>query len=163
VGLKVKAIIVAFGILETSTDLISDLQKNFEVNTYQYLSVVENALNYVAKNQEVELHITSSILADFSRDSVFAYSLSKQNMEKSLKYLLRSRNLKMLKIYCWKLAYVDTNLNKSRTKSIIYTTLKVVENISANTKMPGTYYLPKIAKFPSKILGYFPAIAAKLN
>ena len=159
----VRAIVIAFGILESDNNLTTDLRNNFDVNTFQYLNVVEKSLDFIAKNKDVELHVTSSVLADFSRDSVFAYSLSKESMEKGFKYLVRLKNMKKTRIYIWKLAYVATNLNKTRTKSKIFTTLESIEKSSAATEKPGSYYLPKSARFPSKILNHLPELAAKLD
>lgn len=159
----VKAIIIAFGLLESSNNLVSDIRKNFEVNVFQYLDVVQQAINVASKKSEVEIHLTSSILADFSRETIFGYSLSKEVMEKSIRHLVRSKQIHNSSIYIWKFAFVATPLNKSRDKSIIFTKLETIATFAAHTNKPGTYYLPKIARYPSRFLRHVPKIAAKLD
>jgi hypothetical protein len=159
----VKAIVIAFGLLETSSNLVSDLRHNFEVNVFQYLDVVQKAISFASKRSEVEIHLTSSVLADFSRDTIIGYSLSKEVMEKSIRYLVRNKEIYNSSIYIWKFAFVATPLNKARDKSKIFTKLESIEAFAARTNKPGTYYLPRIARFPSRILRHLPKIAAKLD
>ena len=158
-----QAIIIAFGILASENNYLEDLQNNFEVNVLQYLRICEIALCYLKENKDTELHVTSSLVADFSRDSIFAYSQSKKVMEESLLFMQRRWKQDALRLFIWKLAYVKTKMNIGRQESIISTTLKSIENAALVKKVPGVYYLPPSAKYPSRILRHFPLIAAKID
>lgn len=160
---EISAIVVAFGILESEHDYIEDLVTNFDVNVFQYLRTCENAIKFIHQSQLTELHITSSVLADFSRDSIFAYSQSKSIMEESILFMLRKYNYAELRIFIWKLSFVKTKMNSMREESIISTNLKSIETAAARLTHPGTYYLPKFAKYPSRILRHFPRIAVRLD
>jgi len=157
------AIVVSFGILQNSGDVVSDLRENIEVNVFQYLDVCAQALAYLDKHEGVELHVTSSVLADFSRSSVFAYSISKNTMEKTLRHLAKLMKSKNLRIFYWKFAFVATPMNADRSKSQIFTKVESIEKAANTYTRPGTYYLPRFAKLPSRILSHFPRITEKLR
>lgn len=160
---QIKSIIIAFGVLESEKNYLEDLETNIEINVFQYLKVCAKATDFLAANPKTELHITSSIVADFSRESIFAYSLSKSIMEDSLRFMLRNSGLEKASIFFWKLSFVNTKMNSNREKSIISTNLESITSAAENVSRPGTYYLPKFAKFPSRILHHFPQITKRLG
>lgn len=160
---ELNAIVISFGVLKTEGDLLESLKENLEVNTIDYLAVCLKALAFLEKDNQVELHVTSSLLADFSRDSVFAYAASKSLMEKTFMYILRKIHLKASKIFLWKIAFVDTKLNAFRGRSAIFTTVKSIEKRVSRQSKPGVFYLPRIAKYPSRALGHFPKISLKFD
>lgn len=159
----IKAIVIAFGVLNESGKFLEDLESNFQVNVIQYLEVFEKSLILQSENREMEIHITSSILADFDRDSIWAYSSSKAVMERSVNYLLRNNEVDLRKVFVWKLAFVESRLNRSRKKSIIFATVESIERRVSRMPHPGEYYVPKLAKYPSRFLRHFPYIARKLG
>jgi NAD(P)-dependent dehydrogenase (short-subunit alcohol dehydrogenase family) len=160
---QIEAIIVAFGVLESRDNYLEDLKLNLDVNVLEYLKVCVDSLEFVKNNVKTELHVTSSILADFSRESVFAYASSKNLMESSFLHLQRQMKQEKAQVYVWKLAYVDTKLNLYRKKSPMFTTLASIEKAAVKYSQPGIYYLPRIVKFPSKILGHFPSVSMKIQ
>jgi len=62
------AIIVSFGVFDSSENLIQSIDLNLKVNTFEYLNVLEKIVSSPHLTDYVEIHVTSSLLADFSRN-----------------------------------------------------------------------------------------------
>ena len=65
---KIMAIIVSFGVFDSSENLIQSIDLNLKVNTFEYLNVLEKIVSSPHLTDYVEIHVTSSLLADFSRN-----------------------------------------------------------------------------------------------
>jgi short-subunit dehydrogenase len=147
---EVVAVVIALGNLHHHrTDFVSSLEKNFEVNVFLYLKVLERILAELEIAKGVEIHLTSSILADFTRGEVAAYSYSKQTMQKAAEYLLK-RNRK--NAFIWKFAFVDSPLNLGRSRSSVYTTASSIERYATRRRRAGIYYVPPVSRVPSRVL-----------
>ena len=79
---EINAVVLAFGLLDyQKDDFHVSLERNYEVNVFLYLKVLSNLISRIENNEEMEIHITSSVLSDFTREEVAAYSFSKQTMQ----------------------------------------------------------------------------------
>lgn len=142
---KLKMIaVISFGVLVEEKDDISfynNLTHHLDVNTFQPLKIL-NALKPISTFLEV--HLISSILADFIRPSLYSYSFSKSFLEILLKDEFNKKN-NMGNLYIWKPAYVASKLNEGRSSSFIRTNPVRIEKIVSNTKSGGFLYIPKFA------------------
>jgi hypothetical protein len=152
---EIAAIVISFGVLDSSESLSKSLDLNIGVNTFEYLKVLEKIIESPKLNPKTEIHITSSLLADFSRNSVFIYSLSKQVTEKII-----SQRIKPVynNLFIWKLSFVHSPLNSNRLQSFVKTSPQLIEEFSEKYSKPGTYYMPRYSRYPSLLLKSFPAI-----
>ena len=138
--------IISFGVLieeKNSEDFFQNLKHHLDVNTFQSFKLFEFLLRL---NKTNEVHIVSSILGDFVRPSLYSYSFSKNLLE----ILIDNLNLKNKinnRYFIWKPAFVESNLNKGRTPSLIKTNPKKITNLVSKTSKSGSYYIPKYAVF----------------
>lgn len=154
----VKAIIFSFGILKLDkNDFAENFSNNFQVNVIQPLRLLEEIAKSNPRGNAFEIHLVSSILADFTRKSLFSYSLTKQIIEKIFMERLKTEQHN---IFIWKFAFVDSPLNSGRAKSMIYTTTRTIEKKGKSCRKSGTYYVPSFSKFPSKVLKVFPKLTS---
>lgn len=137
--------VVSYGILieeEVSFNVVN-YKKQIEINALDQIELISSILNF--KNIK-EIHIASSILADFIRPTLYSYSISKQILSKHVKYLFKNAKYLNLKIFEWKFSFVNTNLNKNRKPSFLKTNIKTIENIIVKKDLQGIYYVPSYAK-----------------
>lgn len=160
---KIVAIIISFGVMSHAETFLESLKEDLEVNVVEYLSVVRKCLTFMLQNESIELHITSSILADFSRRSILSYSLSKSIMEVSLIRMIEDFERSKANVYIWKPAFVRTPLNLNRKTSFVSTSLSSISKKVEKTKNSGQHYIPGITFIPSKFLRSFPAISRFLK
>jgi NADP-dependent 3-hydroxy acid dehydrogenase YdfG len=136
---------------------------HLETNTNSTMRIFEKILEARIDNGFTEIHLTSSLLADFVRPSLFSYSISKFITERYILSLNKFCGKHGVGIFIWKFAFVATKLNENRKKSIISTNFKAIsENARKKTK-PGVYYIPWWSKTPSKILKHLPGLAEKFK
>jgi len=137
-------VVISFGVLVEEKNDISfynNLTHHLDVNTFQSLKILDELKPI---NSFLEVHLISSILADFIRPSLYSYSFSKSFLEILLKdELYRENNIENL--YIWKPAYVASKLNEDRSPSFIKTNPEKIEKIVSNTKSGGFLYIPKFA------------------
>jgi hypothetical protein len=153
---KIVAVVLAFGVLDRQEgDFLVSLERNYEVNVFMYLRVLSKVISNVANNEGKEIHITSSVLSDFTREEVAAYSFSKQTMQSVAELLLQKHSDQT---FFWKFAYVDSPLNNDRVRSPIFTTPESIETAAFKRAKGGTYYVPQIARIPSRFLFHFPRL-----
>tara|TARA_B100000035_G_scaffold252687_1_gene221989 strand:- start:153 stop:881 length:729 start_codon:yes stop_codon:yes gene_type:complete len=135
-------VVISFGVLVEEKNDISfynNLTHHLDVNTFQPLKIL-SALKPI--DSFLEVHLVSSILADFIRPSLYSYSFSKSLLEILLKDELYREN-NMDNLYIWKPAYVASKLNEGRGPSFIKTNPDKIEKIVSNTKSGGFLYIPK--------------------
>lgn len=137
--------VISYGILieEEVSFNISNYRNQIEVNALQQVELFSNLIN---KKNTYEMHIASSILADFTRPSVYSYSVSKQILSKHIKHFLNTSKSINSKIFEWKFSFVKTNLNKYRNPSLIKTDLKHIENTVSKKNKQGIHYVPAYAQ-----------------
>jgi hypothetical protein len=152
---KIRAIVISFGVLDSSEDLIQSIDLNFNVNTFEYLTVLKKIISSPHLTDDIEIHVTSSLLADFSRNSALIYALSKQATERIIlqKIMPFHKN-----IFTWKLSYVDTPLNSGRSRSPIKTSKGEIQKCAEKKSKPGMYYIPKYARIPALFLKSLPTL-----
>jgi hypothetical protein len=152
-GYNFRAVIIAFGILDESKSIGQSMEINLGVNCVEVIKTLENAVSASIVKATTEIHYTSSLLADFTRNSVYPYALSKMITERTINKYIEPihRNL-----FIWKYAYVQTSLNASRRPSVISSTLEEVTNLAIEIKKPGSHYVPRFAKIPSSLLRNLP-------
>jgi hypothetical protein len=150
-----KAIIISFGVLEVGTKTSSVLAANLQVNTIETLRTIENLMLSGAARKNTEIHFTSSLLADFTRESVFSYSVSKSLVERVI-----IKDLKPIHklLFIWKLPYVATKLNSGRPPSPISVSLEGITRYARIRRRPGVHYVPKFSRYPCTLLKAFPQI-----
>ena len=151
----ITAIIISFGVLDSSENLIQSLDLNFRVNTFEYLNVLEKIVSSPHLTDDVEIHVTSSLLADFSRKSALVYALSKQVTERIILQKIKPLHNNL---FIWKLSYVDTPLNSGRPTSSIKTSKIEIQNYAERKSNPGMYYVPNYSRIPALFLRSLPAL-----
>jgi hypothetical protein len=137
-------VVISFGVLvEEKNDInfFNNLTHHLDVNTFQPIKILDELKPI---NSYLEVHLISSILADFIRPSLYSYSFSKSFLEILIKDELRREN-SIENLYIWKPAYVATMLNKGRSPSFIKTNPDKIEKIVSNTRSGGFLYIPKFA------------------
>ncbi len=152
---QIVAIIVSFGVLDSSENLIQSIDLNFKVNTFEYLNILEKIISSPHLTDDVEIHVTSSLLADFSRNSALIYALSKQVTERVILQKVKPIHKN---IFIWKLPFVDTPLNSGRSRSPIKTSERAILNCAEKKTKPGMYYIPKYSRIPALFLKSLPAL-----
>ena len=160
---KIVAIIISFGVMSRADTFLESLKEDLDVNVFEYLNVVRKCLSLMLQNESLELHLTSSILADFSRRSILSYSLSKSIMEVSLIRMMEDFERSKENVYIWKPAFVRTPLNIDRKTSFVSTSLSSVSKKVEKTKNAGQHYIPGFTIIPSRILRSFPRISKFLK
>tara|TARA_B100000073_G_scaffold260324_1_gene220059 strand:- start:58 stop:801 length:744 start_codon:yes stop_codon:yes gene_type:complete len=143
-------VVISFGVLVEEKNDISfynNLTHHLDVNTFQPLKIL-SALKPI--DSFLEVHLVSSILADFIRPSLYSYSFSKSFLEILLKDQLYREN-NMDKLYIWKPAYVASKLNEGRSPSFIKTNPEKIEKIVSNTKSGGFLYIPKFTVILTRV------------
>jgi hypothetical protein len=148
-----RAIIVAFGILDESKSISQSIERNLDVNCIEAIKTLENVVGSSIVEATTEIHYTSSLLADFTRNSVYPYALSKMITERTIRKYIEPIHHNF---FIWKYAYVQTNLNASRRPSLISSTLEQVTNLAIKIRKPGRHYVPRIARIPSSLLRNLP-------
>lgn len=157
---QITAIVISFGVLDSSENLIESLSLNFTVNNFEYLNVLEKIVSSPILSRDIEIHITSSLLADFTRNSVLIYSLSKQVTEKIIVHRIKPKHNNL---FIWKLSYVDTPLNLGRSRSLVKTSKREILKCAEKKSRPGVYYIPKYSRVPASILRSLPAFHRFIN
>jgi hypothetical protein len=152
---KIRAIVISFGVLDSSEDLIQSIDLNFNVNTFEYLTVLKKIISSPHLTDDVEIHVTSSLLADFSRNSALIYALSKQATERIILQKIKPFHKNF---FTWKLSYVDTPLNFGRSRSPIKTSKIKIQNCAETKSKPGMYYIPKYSRIPALFLKSLPTL-----
>jgi hypothetical protein len=152
---QVIAIIVSFGVLDSSENLSQSLDLNFSVNTFEYLNVLEKIVSSPHLTDDVEIHLTSSLLADFTRKSAVVYALSKQVTERIILQKIKPFHPNL---FIWKLSYVDTPLNSGRSRSPIKTSKGEIRNCAEKKSKPGMYYIPRYSRIPALFLRSLPTL-----
>jgi hypothetical protein len=150
-----KAVVVSFGILQSGTSLRSSLEANISVNTFETLKTLEKLFLSGVVKPETEIHFTSSLLADFTRESVFGYATSKTLTEQ---VLIREIKPVHKLLYIWKLAFVESKMNSDRKPSLIRINLEAITKYAKIQKCPGIHYIPKFSKYPSILLKALPQL-----
>jgi hypothetical protein len=148
-----QAIIIAFGILDESKSIGQSIERNLGVNCVETIKTLENVVNSSIVKATTEIHYTSSLLADFTRNSVYPYALSKMITERTIRKYIEPIHHNL---FIWKYAYVQTNLNANRRPSVISSTLEQVMNLAIEIKKPGSHYVPRFARIPSSLLRNLP-------
>ena len=152
---NLSAIVIAFGILDESKSIGRSMEMNLGFISLESIKTLENVVTAEIINPRTEIHYTSSVLADYTRNSVYIYTLSKSITEKAiLKYIKPIHP----NLFIWKYAYVQTNLNKDRSPSVIRSTLEEVYTLAIRTKKPGMHYVPRFARIPSSLLRVVPLL-----
>jgi hypothetical protein len=152
---QIMAIVVSFGVFDSSENLIESIDLNLKVNTFEYLNVLEKIVSSAHLTDDVEIHVTSSLLADFSRNSALIYALSKQVTER---VILQKMKPFHKNLFIWKLAYVDTPLNSGRSRSPIKTSKREILKNAEKKSKPGIYYIPKYSRIPALFLKSLPTL-----
>lgn len=152
---QILAIIVSFGVFDSSENLIQSMDLNLKVNTFEYLNILEKIVSSPYLTDDVEIHVTSSLLADFSRNSALIYALSKQVTERVILQKIRPFHKN---IFIWKLSYVDTPLNSGRSRSPIKTSEREILKCAEKKTKPGMHYIPKYARIPALFLKSLPTL-----
>ena len=132
--------ILSFVVLRPDDDhieFIDNLKFHLNINTHETFNIGKEIIMY---ENYTELHIVSSILADFVRPTLKSYSLSKIYMNELIQKLISPKNKE--KIFIWKPAFVDSNLNKDRTPSFLKTNSTQIRRYVFQNKLGGTYYIP---------------------
>ena len=141
-----KLVIISFGVLvEEGKNLVfkDNLKYHLEVNTFQNIKILKNLILF---NNLTEIHIVSSILADFIRPSIMSYSISKNLLELMIENLNLSKELKN-RIFIWKPAFVNSKLNKGRKPTLLKTEPEKISKVVSKTTTGGKHYLPKVSVF----------------
>ena len=162
-----KIFIIAFGFLEieNSNKLnIELLEKSISINTIDVLRCIKLIIQHATSNS-IEIHVTSSILADAIRPSLFSYSISKSILSHGIEFLRNELgdNTRTINLFHWKLSFVPTKLNSGRKKSLVTTTPEKISDISARKFKGGVYYVPAISKHLMRFLSYNPKILKLLD
>lgn len=147
--------ILSFGVLK-SDNLSLDFDNfdyHLKVNTMDPLKIYEFLLK---KTNFDEIHIVSSVLADFIRPSLTSYSLSKFLLSKMVERSTDSDIEKIKKVFTWKVSFVDSDLNKGRKSILIKTNPKKIRKKVKNIRSGGIYYIPGYSKV-------FSILASKLT
>jgi len=152
---QIMAIIVSFGVFDSSESLIQSIYLNIKVNTFEYLNVLEKIVSSPHLTDDVEIHVTSSLLADFSRNSALIYALSKQVTERVILQKIKPFHKNL---FIWKLSYVDTPLNSGRSRSPIMTSAREIIKCAEKKSKPGMYYVPKYSRIPALFLKSLPTL-----
>ncbi|OUX36523.1 MAG: hypothetical protein CBE33_05400 [Candidatus Pelagibacter sp. TMED273] len=137
--------ILSFGVLREENKevkFIDNLRYHLDINTFEKI----NILRFLEKNyKHSEVHIVSSILADFIRPSVVSYCLSKMLLDVYLQEI--NGNYFDKNLFIWKPAFVISNLNRGRNASFLKTNTKKITN-SVTSKVKGdAYYIPFYSKY----------------
>tara|TARA_B110000438_G_scaffold263910_1_gene276214 strand:- start:1563 stop:2258 length:696 start_codon:yes stop_codon:yes gene_type:complete len=146
--------ILSFGVLKSESKEVSyseNLKFHLEINTFQILEIFKSIIK---KKEFTEIHIVSSILADFIRPSISSYCLSKNLLDVFIYEQLNKTSRK--KIYIWKPAFVDSDLNKNRKPTFLKTSSDEIEKYISKKYEGGTYYIPFYSR-------YLTILAKKLN
>tara|TARA_B100000579_G_scaffold258178_1_gene212582 strand:- start:327 stop:1037 length:711 start_codon:yes stop_codon:yes gene_type:complete len=136
-----KIIIISYGVLveeKKNKDLSENLIYHLEINTFQQYEILKRLINI---NNLLEVHIVSSILGDFIRPSLYSYSTSKSLLE----LLIDNLNIYKEKIFIWKPAFVQSQLNIGRKESFLKTSPDKIEKIVSKKFVGGKYYIPSIS------------------
>jgi hypothetical protein len=152
---KIMAIIISFGVFDSSENLIQSIDLNLKVNTFEYLNVLEKIVSSPHLTDDVEIHVTSSLLADFSRNSALIYALSKQVTERVILQKIKPFHKN---IFIWKLSYVDTPLNSGRSRSPIKTSEREILKCAEKKSKAGMHYIPKYSRIPALFLKSLPIL-----
>ena len=154
--------IIAFGFLELENEMdfnLDLLRKSISINTFDVLKCVQLVRDN-HNSKEIEIHVTSSILADIIRPSLFSYSISKNILSNVLERF--NSNVGSMqgcaKLFHWKFSFVPTKLNSGRKKSIISTSINKIDYISSIKSEGGEFYVPNISRYLVKILSWQPWI-----
>lgn len=155
-------VIVSFGVLKEEMNAESfqdNIRYHLDINTFKTkelldkLATLENLL---------EIHVVSSILADFIRPSIYSYSISKMMLEiliKESNYLDKYK----FKLFIWKPAFVKSKLNQNRDASILKTNPLKIQKIVSKKFVSGSYYIPSYSVIFTKILSFFSPIVKLLD
>lgn len=152
---QLEAVVVSFGVLQSEANLRSSLEANISVNTFETLKTLEKLILSGVVNPDTEIHFTSSLLADFTRESVFGYATSKYLTEQ---VLIREIKPVHKPLYIWKLAFVESNMNEHRKPSSIQISLEAITKYAKIQKRPGIHYVPRFSKYPSILLKALPQL-----
>ena len=141
----INVFILSFGVLrpeDKNIEFIDNLKFHLSINTYETFRIVKKII--MSENYD-ELHIVSSILADFERPTLKSYSMSKMYMNELVEKLISSKNKE--KVFIWKPAFVDSNLNKDRTSSFLKTNSGEIRKYIVKNKIGGTHYIPFYSRY----------------
>ena len=137
--------ILSYGVLRPESEkikFVENLKFHLNINTYETFDIGRKII--MSENYD-ELHVVSSILADFVRPTLRSYSMSKMYMNELIEKLINKKNTK--KIYIWKPAFVDSNLNKGRASTFLKTNSQEIRKYVFKKKLGGTYYVPFYSKY----------------
>ena len=137
--------ILSYGVLRPESEkikFVENLKFHLNINTYETFDIGRKII--MSENYD-ELHVVSSVLADFVRPTLRSYSMSKMYMNELIEKLINKKNTK--KIYIWKPAFVDSNLNKGRTSTFLKTNSNEIRKYVFKKKLGGTYYVPFYSKY----------------
>tara|TARA_X000000368_G_scaffold108809_1_gene84646 strand:- start:8655 stop:9353 length:699 start_codon:yes stop_codon:yes gene_type:complete len=151
-------VIVSFGVLREEIKAESfqeNIKFHLDINTFKTKELLDQ---FATLENVLEIHIVSSILADFIRPSIYSYSISKKMLELFIKESINKEIYKS-KLFIWKPAFVKSRLNQNREPSFIKTNPLNIEKIVSKKYVSGSYYIPsysiiftKIAKFSSPFI-----------
>ena len=137
--------ILSFGVLKEENKeikFIDNLRYHLDINTFEKI----NILRFLEKNyKRSEVHVVSSILADFIRPSVVSYCLSKILLDAYMQEI--DANYFHKNLYIWKPAFVVSNLNRGRKPSFLKTNTKNITRSVTNKAKGNTYYIPFYSRY----------------
>lgn len=150
---------------ETAWESLRDI---FEVNVLKSVRFLELLLDrreqLLMSKVPIEIHLVSSILADFIKPGAIDYSLSKKVLDTKIQQL---GMLSHQRVFIWRFGFVSSPFHPdAETRALMATESQIIRRVRKKRK-PGIYYVPRsgrvVSYFLSKAPRFLVSFAARIG
>lgn len=140
----------------TSAELTQYLEKSVLL-TYDFLLRLSTRRRSLNAREPLEVHLASSVLADFVDPKSPVYSLAKFLLESLIANWACVMDTEV-RLFVWKFPFVSSPFHEVGDGRVLEVSTKAIERAVRKRSKPGTYYVPAFFALVSSTLHAFPKL-----